>query len=209
MFLPLAFTLIALVVLPERVPMHYDMAGKIDRWGSKYENLIIPAVVVLAGLLYTAMARGFREKKGDARERVLLTAFCGVMAVFNILTVCLLIQAYTAAAGSGGLTFDLTRILFAVTGIVFIAVGNLLPKLRRNQWVGVRTVWSMESDGNWRRSQMIGGVVFILAGATLIVGNIFFFREENSLFFSLLVLLLTLPVFLGVAVLARRKKGAV
>lgn len=39
---PLIITAAALQFLPESVPMHYNMAGQIDRWGSKYENLIFP-----------------------------------------------------------------------------------------------------------------------------------------------------------------------
>ncbi|MEC1178196.1 DUF1648 domain-containing protein [Metasolibacillus meyeri] len=30
--------------LPAQVPMHFNGAGEIDRWGSKYEMLILPAI---------------------------------------------------------------------------------------------------------------------------------------------------------------------
>ncbi|MBM7660215.1 putative membrane protein [Bacillus mesophilus] len=30
--------------LPEKVPGHYNMAGEVDRWGSKWELLILPVV---------------------------------------------------------------------------------------------------------------------------------------------------------------------
>jgi uncharacterized membrane protein len=38
----LAGTAIVLHFMPDQVPMHYDAVGNIDRWGSKYENLIFP-----------------------------------------------------------------------------------------------------------------------------------------------------------------------
>lgn len=37
---PLVITAIVLQFMPERVPMHYDMAGNVDRWGSRYESLL-------------------------------------------------------------------------------------------------------------------------------------------------------------------------
>ena len=40
----LAGTAVVLQFMPEKVPMHYDLAGNIDRWGSKYENLIFPGL---------------------------------------------------------------------------------------------------------------------------------------------------------------------
>ena len=39
-FIALAGTAIVLPYMPDSVPMHYDMSGNIDRWGSKYENMI-------------------------------------------------------------------------------------------------------------------------------------------------------------------------
>ena len=50
-FLPLAVTLIWLQFLPDRVPLHYDASGNIDRWGSKWENLLLPGVVLLMGVI--------------------------------------------------------------------------------------------------------------------------------------------------------------
>ena len=43
----LASTLIAIAFLPDIVPMHFDIHGEADRWGSKYELLILPAVLAL------------------------------------------------------------------------------------------------------------------------------------------------------------------
>lgn len=43
---------------PDTIPMHYNLQGQIDRWGSKYESLIIPAGMII---LYVLMA--FLEKK--------------------------------------------------------------------------------------------------------------------------------------------------
>lgn len=63
-FISLAGTAIVLQFMPERVPMHYDMAGNIDRWGSKYENLVFPLIILLLSLFWTMFIRFF-EKKAD------------------------------------------------------------------------------------------------------------------------------------------------
>ena len=49
MFLPLIITLVVLPFLPEQIPAHYNFAGEIDRWGSKYETLLFPAITILMG----------------------------------------------------------------------------------------------------------------------------------------------------------------
>ena len=40
-------TAVALQFMPDSVPMHYNAAGEIDRWGSKYENYIFPILIIV------------------------------------------------------------------------------------------------------------------------------------------------------------------
>ncbi|MBR0171554.1 MAG: DUF1648 domain-containing protein, partial [Lachnospiraceae bacterium] len=58
-FISLAGTALVLPFMPDLVPMHYDAAGNIDRWGSKYENLMLPAFIILFTLLFFLMVRFF------------------------------------------------------------------------------------------------------------------------------------------------------
>ena len=61
-FMALIGTAIMLLFMPDRVPMHYDLAWNVDRWGSKYENLIFPIIIVCVSLFWTLLVR-FSEKK--------------------------------------------------------------------------------------------------------------------------------------------------
>ena len=67
MFLPLLIAVIALPFLPEKIPAHYNFAGEIDRWGSKYETLIFPLVTIGMGLFMLWMAK-ISAKTGRRRE---------------------------------------------------------------------------------------------------------------------------------------------
>ena len=46
-FVPMAVCVIALFFLPDKIPAHYNAAGEVDRWGSKYEMLIFPGLIVI------------------------------------------------------------------------------------------------------------------------------------------------------------------
>lgn len=43
---PLIVTGIVLKSFPDKVPMHYDVSGNIDRWGSKNEQFIFPVFIL-------------------------------------------------------------------------------------------------------------------------------------------------------------------
>ena len=121
------------------------------------------------------------------------------------MTVAFLVKAYRIAALGTGLELSVSRILFGVTGLLLFCLGNVMPKLRRNGWCGVRTDWTMENDENWRRSQVAGGGVMMAAGLVLAVGNALLSSEEASLVFSMLCIVLMIPALLIALALLRRK----
>ena len=45
-------TAVAIQFIPERVPMHYDAAGNVTRWGSKNENFIFPIMILFMSLIW-------------------------------------------------------------------------------------------------------------------------------------------------------------
>ena len=67
-FLPLTGAAIAVQFMPEKVPMHYDLSGNIDRWGSRYELMLIPAVVLAVMLVFIAMITHFEKKAAAAPD---------------------------------------------------------------------------------------------------------------------------------------------
>lgn len=213
MFLPLAVTLAALVVLPDRVPMHYNLAGEVDRWGSKYENLIFPVLVWAMGGFFLGMVRFARrqggESNGPAAERMLWVCGSGTLFLFNVMIACSLVEAGRLAVAVGGtLGQGFARLMFTVTGLIFLPLGNAMPKLRRNGWAGVRTPWSMKSDENWRRCQQAGGAVMMAAGAVMAAGNALFpLTDVQSLCFSLGTLLVMAVAIVAVTAAVSRKKG--
>lgn len=46
----LVYLLVSWGSLPEQVPGHYNIAGEVDRWGSKYEILTLPIVGAFVGV---------------------------------------------------------------------------------------------------------------------------------------------------------------
>lgn len=74
----------------------------------------------------------------------------------------------TGEAGRHGAGF-LLKLGAAVIALTFIAVGNLMPKLRRNSLSGARTKYSLSSDEAWHKTQRFAGRVMLCAGAALLL----------------------------------------
>lgn len=166
--LPLGITLAVLPGLPEQIPAHYGLDGTVDRWGSRYEALIFPAIVLLfAGLMLVITRLAARQGEAN-RDVALLTGMLG-LALFNGLNYYFLYTSAIRAEELYAMPLDLMRFLFGVLGVCLMILGPFLPRLRRNRLLGLRTRWSMQDDRIWQQSQLFCGRSLLVAGAVLVL----------------------------------------
>lgn len=198
---PLLLTLAVLPALPEKLPMHYNMAGEIDRWGSRWEQLIFPVLIIGFAIFWQFML-SFYDKKircfGDSKEgqeaasnrKVLSFAAIGTTLLFTVMHIVFLVGSYNEAKTNASVSsIDVNKIIGVMMGIFLIATGNYLPKTRRNPIVGFRTAKTMSSDENWAKSNRFAGVVFIISGAlTVLLSLLFGGIVAMSLFLGILLI---------------------
>ena len=158
MFLPLVVVLIALQFLPEQIPAHYDMNNQVTRWGSKYETLIFPVITVLFGYFMLAMAKlsSKQEENGSNNKNVCIVTGIVSLALFNAMTVYFLYADFNSIENLSSIALDLNQLVFGLLGVAMIILGNIMPKLRMNSVVGLRSVWSMKNETTWKKGQRFG-----------------------------------------------------
>lgn len=168
--LSVVVTVIFISMMPDQVPMHYNGAGQVDRMGSKYENLIFPGAMIIVGV--SLLLAGKKKDLQRSEEKVLLATGISLLAVCNVLNVVLLYKALTYEPGATW-ALDVAKLASVILGIVFILIGNFMPKVRRNNIVGLRTFWSKSSDAVWQKSQRFGGIASVICGILLLLGALF------------------------------------
>lgn len=190
MFLPLALSAIALIYMPEQIPAHYGANGQVDRWGSKYENLILPMLVILFGLFMIVISKfsSDDEPSGKNNQKIILTTTLLLMILLNAMNLFFLYTSFTSVTDLNNAPVDLYSLIFILFGIGFIIIGNIMPKARMNSFVGMRTPWSIKNEDTWRKSQRFGGITLIISGLLMIVGCIFFFKGTAALIFSMILI---------------------
>ncbi len=63
-------TAVLLFFTPDTVPVHYNFAGEADRFGSKYESLVLPIISVVMVTIFLLVARGQRQKTSPKMRRL-------------------------------------------------------------------------------------------------------------------------------------------
>ena len=150
MYLPLVVILIVLPHLPEKIPVHYGFDNQVDRWGSKYVALLFPVVSILMGYFLLGMAKLAAKKEEHGENNKNVTIIVGILVLISFVSL------------------DIGQLVFGIIGMLMIVTGNLMPKLRMNSMIGLRTYWSMKNEATWKKSQHIGGISFIIGGIIII-----------------------------------------
>ena len=155
MFLPLAVVLAALPFLPDQIPAHYGFDNQVTRWGSKYEALLLPILTIVLGLFLLAMARyaAKHEESGKNNENVCLITGIVSLALFNLMTAYFLYTDFHKVENLSEAAFDVNQLIFGFFGLCMLIIGNVMPKLRMNSMIGLRTSWSMKNEQTWKKSQ--------------------------------------------------------
>jgi uncharacterized membrane protein len=157
-----AASALAYARLPERVPVHWNAAGEVDRYGSRLEGtLILPAVMLGIALLIPALPRidprGANYAKFQPTYHLVMNATLTFMLAVHV----------TVLAATLGMPVDVGRIVPIGVGALLILLGNVLPRTRPNWMFGIRTPWTLSSDRVWERTHRVGG--YLMLGAGLVV----------------------------------------
>lgn len=170
-----AGTAVFLILLPDRVPVHWNFAGEVDRVGSKYENLLWPFFALGLGAVFLLIGRKEGRSGRETNEKVLLIAAVCEGLTFTALGFFFMGKGmqYDPAAETPVSADDMGRFVSVSLGVLLVLLGNFLPKVRRNGFVGLRVKWSMANDEVWRRSQRFCGVSSVIAGLVFIVSALF------------------------------------
>ena len=197
-------TLIVLSFMPDVVPVHFGFNGVADRWGSKYEMLIMPGVMALMLGIWFVIDLTTGKKmlnSPDEKERaeaqsnikVMNITFTVISVMFLILNFAFLYLSYSQLDGVTALNIDILKITVVVMGIAFTVMGNFMPKAKSNSTVGFRLPWTRYNDVTWQKCNRMAGIVSVIQGIILILSGIIF-SGGAAMIIMLIALCISLPI---------------
>ncbi len=190
LLLSIISTAVILILSPDVIPAHYNAAGEVDRFGSKYEHLIFPGFAFLmAGIMLSLLHLQRKRGMPEPEQKILLYTTVFSLVLFNGLGVFFGIIAINYSGDPVALKPDtLIRFISIVTGVLLMFFGNIMPKARRNAIFGLRTKWSMANDQVWRKSQRFGGISAVICGVLMVLSAAILPGDWNMAAMTLLIL---------------------
>lgn len=148
--------------LPDTVPTHWNIHGEPDAWTAKTDVFwvffLMPTLMAVFALLLPVFP-------WLSPKHFELDVFRDTYGYVMTLVVALLGYLHGVILWNT-LHPDARLIRWLVGGIFlfFALMGNVLGRVRRNFWIGVRTPWTLASDAVWIQTHRLSAWLFVLAG---------------------------------------------
>ncbi|GAB5504744.1 SdpI family protein [Pyruvatibacter sp.] len=163
------FAVWAAGIAPEgmELPTHWNAAGEVDQTMAPLPALLMPAGISLFVALVFAVTPMLEplQHKLEGSAPLLRAVWIGTMALVVAIQGIIAAPLFGYSPGAGA--------ILVLVGLLFVLMGNMLPKSRPGFFVGIRTPWTITDADNWIATHRLGGKLFMLAGAVLVLAGLF------------------------------------
>ena len=153
-------------LLPDQVPIHFNIKGEADDWGPKWINaIVLPLLGVGLYLLLVAVPSIDPKNKIENKQNALRLIRLSTSLFMTIL--------YGVVIGrSLGYDWNTTQIVFAATGLLILLLGYSIKTVKPNYFMGVRTHWTLESEEVWIATHNWSSRLWIGGGSIIILSSL-------------------------------------
>ena len=137
-------------------------------------------------LLVVFSDRRNRDRQSKKAIRLILWVMPFLSLLAGGVTVLLQRGIQSASAGSAVMAMGF--------GLLFIVVGNYMPKIRQNSFMGIRVKWTLENEANWNASHRFGGKIWVAGGFACLAGAMLPVKAMGAVFPVVLVTVALAPI---------------
>ena len=152
--------------LPDTMVTHWNAAGEADGHAGKAFAVFFAPLFLLFMHLVCVGATLLESANEKQSKKALYIAYWAMPVV----------SLYAGGMIYGtalGVNFEPTQGMNLVLGLLFVFVGNYLPKCQPNRALGIRLPWTLADADNWHKTHRLSGKVWMLGGLVLTVLSFF------------------------------------
>jgi uncharacterized membrane protein len=150
--------------LPSRVPMHWNARGEVNGWGSRTTFvLMMPAIMASIMLIFAALPwlspKNFGVERFEPTYHYMMVATVGLMGYTQI------VMLWRAL----GHAIDVGKAITGGVCLLIALLGNVMGKVRRNFFVGIRTPWTLADERVWNATHRFSAKLWTVGGLVALV----------------------------------------
>lgn len=165
--------------LPDVMATHFGINNEANGFSSKVFAVFGIPVFLLALLWVGAFVTAHDPKRQNISPKM-----------FSLMLWIAPVVSFVVAAAiypiNLGYELDITFFSELFIGLLFIIIGNYLPKARQNHTIGIRIPWTLANEENWNRTHRLGGYLWMICGILMVIICVTRFVPYKWLFVILL-----------------------
>ena len=155
--------------LPEQMASHWNVNDQVDGYMSKFWGVfLMPLITLGMFLLFLVIPNIDPLKANIAKFRDTFNLFITFIIGFMVY-----VHALTLLWNLGYTNLGIGKAMLPAMGLLFIVIGSLLRKAKRNWFIGIRTPWTLSSDRVWDETHRVGAMLFTISGVLALLGSFF------------------------------------
>jgi uncharacterized membrane protein len=176
----LLIAVIAYPFLPEEIPLHFGINGEVDRYGGAYTIFLMPGIIIF--LIVSAELVRFIDPKRQSYA-LFSKQYYGVHFLVSLLLV--LFEIYIITASVGIQVKNINHLMPVILGILFLVLGNSMPKFKQNYFCGIKTCYTLANEDVWFMTHRLAGKLWFLGGFGMILT---IFLPTNAIWIALIII---------------------
>lgn len=148
--------------LPDELPVHWGIKGNVDRLATKAEGIFIMPCLCAIIQIGVLIKLYIDPRKEQIHHKPVLVSIW----IVPLITILINVLIYIIALGG---KVSMTMAVFFIIGVMFIGLGNYMPKLKQNYTIGIKVPWTLNSEENWNMTHRMAGKVYVVAGVISII----------------------------------------
>ena len=198
-FIPMFVGMILWNKLPDPMPIHWNAMGEVDGWASKAVAVFGMPAILAALNLVCHIATGSDKKNKNQSKKMVSIVFWLVPIIANVTCTMVYLTAMNIEVNT-------LNIAAALLGIVFAIIGNYLPKCKLNYTIGIKIVWTLESEVNWLATHRVAGRVWLGGGIIIALSALLPTNILVWVVLPVLVLMAAIPLIYSYVFFRRHEK---
>ncbi len=158
--------------LPDEIATHWNAEGIADGFSSKPVAVFALPAVLAAVHWFAVLVTSADPKAQDIDAK----PFALVMWISPVLSLVVSSVSYASALGHN---ISMEIIMPLLMGVMFIILGNYMPKCKQNYTIGIKVPWALNDEENWNKTHRFAGIIWVIGGvitmATAFLGSMLIF----------------------------------
>lgn len=177
--------------LPEIIPIHFDLEGNPNGFGSRSSVFLGPLILGAVGIFTFLLISNLSliDPKRYKQENGLLFKKLAFMLVIFLTVLGIIIVRSSVSPGN-----MMIKNIFPILGLLFSAFGYYMPSIAPNYFVGFRLPWTLESADNWKATHQVAGKWWMVGGSLQVITGFVLPAEASAIvFFIIMAIMVAVP----------------